>query len=120
MRQIAVLLLALGLGCSGVVGHVDDSYAVPLTEPWTAMTLPVADGAVKFSDPGSASIEYPKRAVAEVAKGYVDAVKATGWAETSASEAGGMFTATYAREGKTLTLSVISAGNATTVSLVQS
>ena len=120
MRRMIVVFALLTLACGGGAAGGADDYRVPLTEPWTAMKLPIGEGLVKFADPTSASVEYGERPIADIAKDYIEAVKAAGWSETAASEAGGMFNATYARAGKTLTLSVISANDATTVSLVES
>jgi hypothetical protein len=111
--------LGLALACGGGPEAAGDGYAAALTEPWVALALPIGDGTVRFSDGTSLTVAYPGADAATLGPAYADAIVAAGWSEASRSAPDGLFTATYARNGRTLTLSVVAAAGAVAVSLVQ-
>ena len=109
------------LACGG--GSVNQSdlsaYSVPLTAPWTDMSLPIDDGSVLYSDGTSVTITYAGGAVADLAGKYESAIKGQGWSETFRSDDAGMVTVTYSKDSSSLTLAVMEAMGTATVSLTK-
>lgn len=120
----ALLIAALGAGSlacggAGVSGTELSSVAVPLTEPWTALNLPVGDGTVILSDPTTVTVTYAAGDVAALGARYAQAIRDAGWQETFKTDEMGMFTAQFTRDGATLSLAVIQAMGVTTVSITK-
>lgn len=112
-------LSALACGGGGAASTDLSAYSVPLTDPWTGMSLPVGDGAVLYSDGTSVTISYSGGSVNDLAGKYEEAIKGQGWNETFKSTDGGMVTVTYSKDTSSLTLAVMEAMGTATVSLTK-
>lgn len=121
--RTAVCIAFLGLGalaCGGGSSSGDlSAYSVPLTDPWTGMSLPIDNGSVLYSDGTTVTITYSGGSVNDLAGKYEGAIKGAGWSETFKSTDGGMVTVTYSKDGGTLTLAVMEAMGTATVSLTK-
>jgi hypothetical protein len=118
----AVALLGLSaLACGGGGGGSTDlsAYSVPLSDPWTGMSLPVDSGSVLYSDSTTVTITYSGGSVSDLAGKYESAIKGGGWSETFKNTDNGMVTVTYSKDSSTLTLAVMEAAGTTTVSLTK-
>lgn len=120
----ALVLAFLGLstlacGGSATTGADMSAYSVPLTEPWSALSLPIESGSVIYSDNTAATITYNGGNVTDLASKYETAIKAAGWTESFKSTDGGMVTVTYSKDTSTLTLAVMEAMGTATVSMTK-
>lgn len=118
--SIAFLGMAT-LACGGGSTSTSDmsAYSVPLTDPWSGMSLPIDNGSVLFSSDTTVTITYEGGSVADLSSKYESAVKGLGWSETYKSTEGGMNTITYSKDGGSLTLNVMEAMGTATVSLTK-
>jgi hypothetical protein len=122
--RTALCIAFLGLStlaCGGGSSSSSDlsAYSVPLTDPWTGMSLPVDSGSVLYSDGTTVTITYQGGTVADLSSKYESAIKGAGWSETFKSTDGGMNTVTYSKDSNTLTLAVMEAMGTATVSLTK-
>lgn len=124
LRTVLVIafmgLSALACGGGSSVSSTDlSAYSVPLTDPWTGMSLPVDSGSVLYSDGTSVTITYSGGSVNDLATKYEDSIKSQGWSETFKSTDGGMVTVTYSKDSSSLTLAVMEAMGTATVSMTK-
>lgn len=112
-------LSALACGGSSTSSGDLSAYSVPLSDPWTGMSLPIDSGSVLYSDGTTVTITYSGGSVADLSGKYESAIKGAGWTETFKSTDGGMNTVTYSKDSNTLTLAVMEAMGTATVSLTK-
>ena len=121
--RTALVIAFLGLtslACGGGGGSADlSAYSVPLSDPWTGMSLPIDNGSVLYSDSTTVTITYSGGSVTDLAGKYEAAAKAGGWSETFKNSDNGMVTVTYSKDSSTLTLAVMEAAGTTTVSMTK-
>lgn len=98
---LAISLLSIYLASCGWKPEVT---AVPISEPWSSMNLPIKENAVVWkSEPAEfrAVHKDDKRAVM---KSYTDAVKAQGWVPADFKEVGDRFYVDMKRGGEVIKL----------------
>jgi hypothetical protein len=92
-------------------------HEAPLVEPWAGWGLPVAEGRVVWSDPGSLTVSYEGDRVAALSPGWRTAVRAAGFAEDLDTSAPGLTSVRYLSGERALDLSIVEAGDVTTVTV---
>jgi hypothetical protein len=121
---VAVGFLALGtLGCAGVMPSNDPLSYVPeatLTEPWSRMDLPISGGKVTQSDDKMVTVMYSGAKVDEKLAAFTAPVEKAGFKkEMDVSGDPSTKSVIFDKGGKKLTLTVTTAADITTVSLVK-
>ena len=120
----AVACLALAtLACGGVGGTPDPLSYIPeatMTDPWTKMKLPVEGGKVTMSEARMISIMYSGSKVDAKVGDYQKAIEGQGFKkELDVSGDPSSKSIIFDKGGKKLTLTVTTAADITTVSLVR-
>lgn len=109
MRKVrfSTAIIAIALAISALMAACSwkpEVSAVPLTDPWTRMNLPVKQDAVVWkSDPTEfrAVHRADKRTVT---KSYTDSLRSQGWTLVDFSDGGTEFTAEMDRDGEHIAL----------------
>ncbi len=121
---VAVGFLALGtLACGGLTASSDPLIYMPeatLVEPWTKMNLPLDGGKVTQSDNKMVTVMYAGSKVDEKVTAYTGAVEKHGFKkEMDVSGDPSTKSVIFDNGGKKMTLTVTTAADLTTVSLVK-
>lgn len=106
------------LACGGAGGDLAMPSA-SLTDPWSGLNLPIGDGTVLYSDGVSLSVTYSGGDAAALGAKYDEAMKAAGWSQTFQTSDGSSYTATYGKDGGTISLAVTSSGGTTVVGMAK-
>ncbi len=119
---LAVAFIGLGtLACAGVGGAPDPlSYMteVPVTEPWTKMSLPLDGGKVTMSDARMITVMYSGNKVDGKLGEYTKSIEGQGFKkEMDVGSDASTKSAIFDKGGKKLTLTVTTAADITTVAM---
>lgn len=116
---VMALVLASAAGCEGMFSHEAPHFsaAVPLTAPWDALKLPVADGVVTFSDATTMTAQHTGQTPDALAPKYTDALTAAGWSKEADTSAGGIVNQTWTKESTSVAFTVMDRDGAAVVSL---
>ncbi len=111
----------LALGCLVACGGrgAPEPYRAPLTEPWSALELPVDQGRVVFSDPSALTVFVDGGEVGPVAAAWSDALARAGYQAVAEVAGEDMAAATFDGADGVLALGVLSAPGRAEVSLTR-
>lgn len=111
-----VTVVLTTLACMGGYDTPRFTEKAPLTEPWSAMALPLDGGTVTFSDGEALNVNHSTD-VASLTAAYGAALTAQGWTRGFDGSAGGITSETWEQGDQSLTLSVMEQGGTIVVSL---
>ena len=103
-----MLLLSI---CFAACGWNPEVTAVPITEPWTAMNLPVKEGAVVWKSESKEFRAVHKADKKAVTRAYTDALKAQGWELGKFDDGGERYYMTLTKGGEKINLEVYDFSN---------
>ncbi len=118
LTRRAWLVMVLAAAACGGRGE-PKPYQTELTEPWTAMNLPIEGGRVVYSDAVMVTIHFDGATVPALTGSWTAALEAAGWKRQSDTSAEDMTSITWSDDTAVVALGVLQQTGRAEVSLTR-